>query len=111
MTAAAPLRSIGRYTLAAELAAGGMASVHLAHMVGPAGFSRLVAVKRIHPRLADDASVRRMFLDEARLASRIRHPNVVEVLDVVSEPGGSPWGEPACRVSEAGGGGTWARVA
>src|SRR5262245_25368485 len=60
-----------------------MATVHLAHFAGPLGFSRVVAAKRLHPHLVDDTDFKRMFLDEARLAARIRHPNVVPTLDVV----------------------------
>lgn len=59
-----------------------MASVHLGRLRGSVGFSRLVAVKRIHPHLAREPDFVAMFLDEARLASRVRHPNVVSVLDV-----------------------------
>jgi eukaryotic-like serine/threonine-protein kinase len=76
-------RQVGRYTICEQIAAGGMATVHLAHFAGPLGFSRVVAAKRLHPHLVDDTDFRRMFLDEARLAARIRHPNVVPTLDVV----------------------------
>ena len=67
----------------AEIASGGMASVHFARLVGPPGFARTVAIKRAHPHLARDPDFALMFLDEARLASRIRHPNVVPTLDVL----------------------------
>jgi len=60
-----------------------MATVHLARLAGPVGFSRVVAVKRLHPHLLDDENFKAMFLDEARLAARIRHPNVVPTLDVL----------------------------
>ena len=79
--------TVGRYALYGEIASGGMASVHFGRLLGPVGFSRPVAVKRLHPQLARDPEVRRMFVEEARLASRIRHPNVVPTLDVVSEGG------------------------
>ncbi len=59
--------------------------VHLGRLVGPAGFSRAVAIKRMHRHLAADQQFARMFVEEARLTSRIRHPNVVSVLDVVAE--------------------------
>lgn len=75
---------IGRYTLLHELAAGGMATVHLARFHGEAGFSRLMVVKRLHAQFAKDPDFVCMFLDEARLASRIRHPHVVSVLDVAA---------------------------
>jgi len=75
-----PPRTIGRYTLYGEIAAGGMASVHIGRLVGPVGFLRTVAIKRLHPQYAKDPSFVDMFLDEARLAARIRHPNVVSTL-------------------------------
>jgi len=79
-------KRIGRYLLFEAIARGGMAQVHLARLVGPAGFSRIVAIKRLHPHLALEAEFVSMFLDEARLAARVRHPNVVPILDVVSLP-------------------------
>ena len=87
-----PLRSspdqvIGRYALFREIASGGMAAVHLARLMGPAGFSRVVAIKRLHPHLARDPEFLKMFVDEARLAARVQHPNVVPTLDIVAENG------------------------
>jgi serine/threonine protein kinase len=76
-------RVIGRYLLCGAIASGGMATVHLGRLVGLAGFSRTVAIKRLHPHFARDPEFVAMFLDEARLAARIRHPNVVSTLDVV----------------------------
>jgi eukaryotic-like serine/threonine-protein kinase len=64
-----------------------MATVHLARLLGPVGFARTVAIKRLHPHLAKDPEFVGMFLEEARLAARVRHPNVVSTLDVVSEDG------------------------
>jgi serine/threonine protein kinase len=77
----------GRYAVHDEIAAGGMATVHLGNVLGPFGFTRTVAVKRLHAALSRDPEFVAMFLDEARLASRIRHPNVVPVLDVYAEEG------------------------
>jgi serine/threonine-protein kinase len=77
---------VGRYALFRELAAGGMATVHLGRLLGPVGFSRTIAVKRLHPQYAKDPDFVGMFLDEANLVSRIRHPNVVPTLDVVNSP-------------------------
>ncbi len=85
-TDAAP-RTIGRYALHAEIASGGMATVHIGRLLGPVGFARTVAIKRLHPPLAKDPEFVAMFLDEARLAARIRHPNVVSTLDVVATEG------------------------
>src|SRR5579871_2430419 len=80
-------RVAGRYLLQHEIASGGMASVFLGKMCGPVGFSPIVAVKSLHPQFAKDPEFVRMFLDEARLAGRIRHPNIVPVIDVHAEEG------------------------
>jgi serine/threonine-protein kinase len=84
---ATPERVVGRYALFGAIARGGMATVHLGRLIGPAGFHRVVAVKRMLPRLAADRDFSRMFLHEARLTTRVRHPNVVSATDVVSEGG------------------------
>ena len=78
---------LGRYVLHDEIAAGGMASVHIGRMRGPGGFSRTVAIKRLLPHFARDPEFVGMFLDEARLAARVRHPNVVGTLDVGAQGG------------------------
>jgi len=78
-------RTLGRYALYQELASGGIGSVCLARMRAEVGFSRIMAVKRLHPHHAKDPHFVTMFLDEARMAARVRHPNVVPVLDVVSD--------------------------
>jgi serine/threonine-protein kinase len=78
-----PPRIIGRYALYGEIAAGGMATVHFGRLVGAVGFSRTVAIKRLHPQFAKDPDFVTMFLDEARLAARVVHPNVVTTIDVV----------------------------
>ncbi|MDP3275139.1 MAG: serine/threonine-protein kinase [Deltaproteobacteria bacterium] len=80
---------LGRYELLGEIAAGGMATVFLARSVGARGFQRLVAIKRMHPHLERDEEFVTAFLEEARLAARIRHPNVVATLDV--EDGDAPF--------------------
>jgi serine/threonine protein kinase len=77
---AAP-EKIGRYQLCFELASGGMASVYLARAEGSPGFQKLVALKRIHPHLATEKDYVEMFLDEARITSRITHANVCSVFD------------------------------
>src|SRR3954451_177106 len=86
---AGPLRGTigGRYVLCGEIASGGMATVHIARQVGAAGFARIVAIKRLHERYARDPEFVAMFLDEARIVARIRHPNVVQTIDVVAEDG------------------------
>jgi len=80
-------RPLGRYLLFDAIAKGGMATVHFGRLSGPVGFSRTVAIKRLHPHLATDPEFVTMFLDEARLAARIRHPNVVPTIDVVATDG------------------------
>jgi serine/threonine-protein kinase len=75
---------VGRYAIFDQIAAGGMATVHLARLVGSAGFSRVVAAKRMHRHFLQDPDLRQMFLVEAQLAARILHPNVVPILDVLS---------------------------
>ena len=85
--AAQQVRVVGRYALYNAIAAGGMATVHLGRLLGPVGFSRTVAIKRLHAQFASDPEFVSMFLDEARLAARIRHPNVVPTLDVVATGG------------------------
>ncbi len=64
-----------------------MATVHYGRLIGPVGFSRAVAIKRLHPQYATDPEFVSMFVDEARLVGRLRHPNVVPTLDVVHENG------------------------
>jgi eukaryotic-like serine/threonine-protein kinase len=83
----ATARHVGRYTLYGELASGGMATVHLGRLRGPVGFSRTVAIKSLHSHYAKDPEYVAMFMDEARLAARVRHPNVVPTLDVVALQG------------------------
>lgn len=80
-------RTVGRYVLFDPIAAGGMASVYLGRLKGAAGFERTVAIKCLHPGLTRDAETVSMLIDEAHIASRIRAPNVVPILDVISEDG------------------------
>ncbi|MBI3207215.1 MAG: serine/threonine protein kinase [Myxococcales bacterium] len=80
-------RVVGRYVLYDEIASGGMATIHLGRMIGQVGFARTVAIKRLHPHFAKDPEFVAMFIDEARLAAGIRHPNVVATLDVVALEG------------------------
>ncbi|MBW2525214.1 MAG: serine/threonine protein kinase, partial [Deltaproteobacteria bacterium] len=84
---ASQVLTLGRYALHAEIASGGMATVYLGRLQGPVGFSKVVAIKRMHPHIAHDPDFAVMFMDEAALAARIQHPNVVATLDVVSQDG------------------------
>jgi serine/threonine-protein kinase len=76
---------IGKYKIVTELGRGGMAFVYLAHKLGPSALGKLVVVKLLRPMLADDPDVREMFFEEARLAARLSHPNVVQTYEVVTE--------------------------
>jgi serine/threonine protein kinase len=73
---------LGRYRVVDEIGVGGMASVHLSRMDGPGGFQKWVAIKRIHSHLIEDDSFVHMFLDEARIAARISHPNVATTFEL-----------------------------
>jgi serine/threonine-protein kinase len=80
-TSSAGVRRLGRYTLRYRIAQGGMASVYLAQLSGSAGFEKWIAVKTIHPHIATSTRFVNMFLDEARLASQLDHPNLCSVFD------------------------------
>lgn len=81
------MQIVGRYALHSPIASGGMGTVYLGRLVGAAGFGRTVAIKAMLPSCAADPDFVSMFLDEARLAARVQHPNVVQTLDVVHENG------------------------
>ena len=74
-------RTIGPYRVYGRIASGGMASVYLACREGSGRFKQVVAVKRMHAHLAKRREYVEMFLDEVRLASRIRHPYVTSIID------------------------------
>ena len=78
---------LGKYELVRSLAVGGMAEVFLARASGIEGFEKLVVVKRILPRLAESEEFVKMFLDEARLAAQLHHPNVAQVYDIGIDAG------------------------
>ncbi len=78
---------VGRYEVICPIAGGGMASVYAGRLAGMAGFERLVAIKIIHNELAGDPAFIKMFLDEARLAAGIHHPNVGEIFEVGEDDG------------------------
>lgn len=80
-------KSVGRYQLLSKIASGGMGSVYLARLRGEGGFQRFCALKCLHPHLAEEPEAIAMFLDEARIAAGIHHPNVVSVLDLGQEQG------------------------
>jgi serine/threonine protein kinase len=86
-----------RYSIVGKLAQGGMAEVYLARPLGAAGDHKLVVLKRVRPHLANDADFVGMFVNEARLAAMINHPNVVQIFDLGDQPrpallgGGTDW--------------------
>jgi eukaryotic-like serine/threonine-protein kinase len=73
---------LDRYELLCPIATGGMATVWLARLRGKRGFEKLFAIKTIRTELVDDPRFQEMFLDEARIASGIQHPNVAQILDL-----------------------------
>ena len=80
-------RTVGRYTLLAKLATGGMAEIFLARQAGPKGFEKLVVVKKILDTYAEDPDFVAMFLDEARIAAQLNHPNIVQIFDLGEDQG------------------------
>lgn len=71
-----------RYRDIAELGRGGMGDVYLTVSTGPAGFNKLLVVKRLRQALAEDPELLQMFLHEARIAARLNHPNIVQTYEV-----------------------------
>ena len=71
-----------RYGIVDRIGSGARATVYLARAAGPASFEKWIALKRLHPHLRAERELVRRFLDEARIAARISHPNVAQVLDV-----------------------------
>ncbi len=83
------LTVLGRYDILGKLTQGGMAEVYLARQLGPANYQKLVVIKRVRPHLATDKDFVAMFVNEARLAALINHPNVVSIFDLGNE--GDNW--------------------
>jgi eukaryotic-like serine/threonine-protein kinase len=79
--------TVGKYRLLGELGRGGMATVFLAAAEGPSRFTKLVVVKQLKADLAAEFEFREMFLDEARLAARLNHPNIVQTYEVMEGDG------------------------
>ncbi len=77
-----PGTSLGKYEVLRKLATGGMAEIYLARVRGTAGFEKMTVIKRILPHIAQDPQFVQMFLDEARLAATLQHPNIADVYDV-----------------------------
>lgn len=75
---------LGQYSLFGEISHGGMASVHYGKLDSATGFQKTIAIKRLLPHVAKDPDFRDMIQEEARLVSRVRHPNVITPLDVLA---------------------------
>jgi eukaryotic-like serine/threonine-protein kinase len=80
-----PRTRVGRYTIIQQIGSDPMSSVYLAAMAGPAAQAQVVAIKHVHPHLARDPDFSSVFIDQATLASRIRHRNVLPILEVMIE--------------------------
>ncbi|NVB77330.1 MAG: serine/threonine protein kinase, partial [Kofleriaceae bacterium] len=78
---------VGKYEILRKLATGGMAEIYLARSTGTAGFEKIVVLKRILPSQAEDPQFVAMFLEEARLAATLHHPNIADVHDVGEDNG------------------------
>ena len=74
--------SFGKYTLIDRIAVGGMAEIFLARQAGLDGFEKTIVLKRIRPHLSKQSSFVRMFLNEAKLAAQLNHPNIVQIYDL-----------------------------
>ena len=83
------IRNVGKYQPLALLGQGGMANVYLATATGPGNFAKLIVLKELRSELASDPEFRAMFLDEARLAARLSHPNIVQTFEVVEDAAGA----------------------
>lgn len=84
----APSRVVGQYELCGVMVRGTMATLHYGRLIGPGGFSRAVAVKELHPEFAARPEFAAAFTEEVRLVSKVQHPNVVSILDIVHEKDG-----------------------
>jgi eukaryotic-like serine/threonine-protein kinase len=82
-----PFETVGRYRLLGELGQGGTATVSLAVASGPAGFNKLVVLKKMKPQFISEPGFAEMFLTEARLAARLNHPNIVQTNEVFEHEG------------------------
>src|SRR5512141_281636 len=76
-----PVR-FGKYTLIDRIAVGGMAEIFLARQAGLEGFEKTIVIKRIRPHLSNQKSFVKMFLNEAKLAAQLNHPNIVQIHDL-----------------------------
>ena len=84
------MERFGKYILVDKISSGGMADVYRAKVLGIRGFTKTVAIKRIHPHLLERTRFLRMFTDEAKISSRLVHPNIVQIYDL-GEADGTPF--------------------
>lgn len=77
----------GKYRILSQLGEGGSATVYLAVARGPSGFSKLVVLKTLKRSISEEPELHRMFLDEARVAARLNHPNIVQTNEVIEDRG------------------------
>ncbi|HUU02218.1 MAG TPA: serine/threonine-protein kinase [Myxococcota bacterium] len=82
MSAGGASYKFGKYELVAHLATGGMAEIYVARQTGIAGFEKLLVIKRILPHLAREDLFVKMFFDEARIAAKLSHQNIVQIYDL-----------------------------
>lgn len=82
-----PTSRLGRYEITGRIATGGMATVYLGRLEATGGFAREFALKVVHPHLVAESGFRQRFQQEARLASRVRHQNVVTTIDAGEDKG------------------------
>src|SRR3954464_9886299 len=86
-----PIQQFGKYRLLKKLAQGGMAEIFLAIQQGPHAFEKVVVIKRMLPELCVSSDFVQMFLDEARVAARLDHPNIIRIYDFGDSRGSTTW--------------------
>lgn len=76
------VQRFGKYEVLGKIGAGGMAEIYKCRLSGIGGFDKTVVVKRMLPELLDDQELVHMFLDEARIAANLTHPNIVQIYEI-----------------------------
>ncbi len=76
------IRQLDKFQIIKEIDAGGMAEIYIAKQKGLEGFEKLVVIKKLLPKMASNPQVVKMFLDEARIAAQLNHPNIVQIFDL-----------------------------
>src|ERR1044071_4723832 len=83
-----PQLMLGNYEIVRKLATGGMGEVYLAHQTGPVDFRRQVVLKKLHPKLSSNPQFVTMFLNEARIAANLTHPNIIHIYELFEDGDG-----------------------